>query len=353
MHMSQEETRTVTMEDLARAAGVSQPTVSRALRGDPRISEETKRKVEAMAQRLGYRPDPTLSALMVYRSGKKPAGDHGKIAIVNLTMDKRMDIQKHADLALKLRGVERQAHALGYSTEIFPLGPKPEEQRRLSRILYAQGIRGLIVSPQPKGFPLLSDFEWKHFSAVALGYSIESPLLNYVAQDQRTELLYEKLRELGYRRIGFCIPVAREENYRYSKLGAYLKCLFMDGIPSEQSPPFFYDRWDTLTPEPWVKRHKFDAVMTTIVPEFSQALEGSNLANFHRLGVAALSIAVEEPGNKDVTGIVENITNVGSAAVDLLHQLICHGKRGVPANRQAIILEGKWQRGITAPGKRS
>ncbi len=352
MHMN-EEKGYVTMEDLAREAGVSQPTVSRALRGDPRISEETKRKVKEAASKLGYQPDPTLSALMVYRSGKRPAGDRGKIAIINLTLNKRMEIGKHIDLALKLNGIERQAHTLGYGTEIFSLGPNREDQRRLSRILYAQGVRGVIVSPQPKGFPALNDFDWKHFSAVALGYSIESPHLHYVAQDQRTELLYEKLRELGYRRIGFCAPIAREENYRYSKLGVYLKCLFMDGIPSEQLPPLFYDRWEELKPQPWVKRHRLDAVMTAVVPEFSKTLAGSAYASFGRLGVAALSIPAEDPACAQITGITENISMIGSAAVDLLHQLICHGKRGVPVNRQAIILEGKWQAGTTAPGRRS
>lgn len=44
----------VTSHDVARAAGVSQPTVSRALRNDPNITEKTKDRVAAAAQRLGY-----------------------------------------------------------------------------------------------------------------------------------------------------------------------------------------------------------------------------------------------------------------------------------------------------------
>lgn len=43
-----------TSHDVARAAGVSQPTVSRALRGDVRLSEETRRRVEAAARELNY-----------------------------------------------------------------------------------------------------------------------------------------------------------------------------------------------------------------------------------------------------------------------------------------------------------
>ena len=46
--------RLPTSHDVALAAGVSQPTVSRALRGDPRVTEATRRRVLAAAERLGY-----------------------------------------------------------------------------------------------------------------------------------------------------------------------------------------------------------------------------------------------------------------------------------------------------------
>jgi LacI family transcriptional regulator len=46
----------VTSHDVARLSGVSQPTVSRALRGDPRVAEQTRQKVLAAAAELGYVP---------------------------------------------------------------------------------------------------------------------------------------------------------------------------------------------------------------------------------------------------------------------------------------------------------
>jgi LacI family transcriptional regulator len=45
---------TITSHDVARRAGVSQPTVSRALRGDPRVAEATRERVMLAAAELGY-----------------------------------------------------------------------------------------------------------------------------------------------------------------------------------------------------------------------------------------------------------------------------------------------------------
>ncbi len=53
----------VTSHDVARLAGVSQPTVSRALRDSPKVSETTKARVRKAAQALGYVPSETGRAL--------------------------------------------------------------------------------------------------------------------------------------------------------------------------------------------------------------------------------------------------------------------------------------------------
>jgi DNA-binding LacI/PurR family transcriptional regulator len=49
--------------DIAQLAGVSQPTVSRALRGSPTVSEQTRMRIEAIAQQLNYTVDKNASRL--------------------------------------------------------------------------------------------------------------------------------------------------------------------------------------------------------------------------------------------------------------------------------------------------
>lgn len=53
----------VTSFDIAQLAGVSQPTVSRALRGSTAVSAETRLRIEAIARQLNYKVDKNASNL--------------------------------------------------------------------------------------------------------------------------------------------------------------------------------------------------------------------------------------------------------------------------------------------------
>lgn len=59
----------VTMADVALEAGVNKGTVSRALRGDRRISAETRGRVWETAKKLGYELDAVASGLSSKRTG--------------------------------------------------------------------------------------------------------------------------------------------------------------------------------------------------------------------------------------------------------------------------------------------
>src|SRR5690606_39663678 len=55
--------------DIAYLAGVSQPTVSRALRGHPSVNPETRRRILAIARELNYKVDKNASNLRAQQSG--------------------------------------------------------------------------------------------------------------------------------------------------------------------------------------------------------------------------------------------------------------------------------------------
>jgi LacI family transcriptional regulator len=58
-----------TSHDIAREAGVSQTTVSRALRRDPRVDPGTAARIVEVAQRMGYAPNASARSLVTQRTG--------------------------------------------------------------------------------------------------------------------------------------------------------------------------------------------------------------------------------------------------------------------------------------------
>jgi len=82
----------VTIHDIARAAGVSAPTVSRALNNKPDISEATRQHIFELAEEMGYTPNRAAQMLHHKRSntievlsvGVDPGGMHYRGAHANL-----------------------------------------------------------------------------------------------------------------------------------------------------------------------------------------------------------------------------------------------------------------------------
>jgi LacI family transcriptional regulator len=122
------EARVVTSRDVARLAGVSQPTVSRALRDDPRVSEATKRRVREAAEALQYAPNLIGRALSIGRSTRVGA----------VVTDLHNQFYSHV-----IAPMHRQLEELGYElvliTESSESGPIPE------RVL-ANGLCGVILT---------------------------------------------------------------------------------------------------------------------------------------------------------------------------------------------------------------
>ena len=61
--------KSVTMEDVAKAAGVSRMTVSRALRADGSVSESTRERILKIVNKMNYLPDQMAGSLSSKRSG--------------------------------------------------------------------------------------------------------------------------------------------------------------------------------------------------------------------------------------------------------------------------------------------
>ncbi len=60
--------KAITIKDLAAQLNISVSTVSRALKDNPEISQQTRKTVQALAKELGYRPNPIAVALKTHKS---------------------------------------------------------------------------------------------------------------------------------------------------------------------------------------------------------------------------------------------------------------------------------------------
>src|SRR5476649_2137194 len=196
--------RRVTLADIALKAGVHVTTVSLALRNHPRLPESTRQRIHLLAQELGYRPDPLLRALISYRGGIMARRNTPTLAYVTnwATCWGWKKVTAHPDF---YAGAQAKANQLGYKLEHFWMHEPGLTQGRLSRMLYARGIGGLLFASHGREMGDVVDFDWRHFSAVKIDYLPHRPVLHNVTNNQCdiVRLAMQKVLAAGYRRIGF------------------------------------------------------------------------------------------------------------------------------------------------------
>lgn len=124
-------THTPTMADIARAAGVSASTVSRALAGSPTIPEETRRRIEAVAREAGYTMNRHARSLRMKRSRVM------LVLIPNLANPNFPDLLMHIDKA---------AYDCGYDIMIAHTAIDPHRSDRYVDELLSGGIDGVLLT---------------------------------------------------------------------------------------------------------------------------------------------------------------------------------------------------------------
>lgn len=121
----------VTLDTVAKEAGVSPITVSRALRGERSVAKELVERVKEAASKLGYVPDPAARALASQRSS------HVAVLIPLLSNALFVDL---------LEAVHRTLLPAGYQTLIGVTHYKPDEEEQLLQSYMAHRPAGLLVT---------------------------------------------------------------------------------------------------------------------------------------------------------------------------------------------------------------
>ncbi len=335
----------VTHAQIAKIARLSRSTVSRALQNHPAIPEKTRQRVQKLAEKLGYRPNPLISALMASR--RKPAPPASAIPIAMLTAwPFSCDVAKAAPIQRLLRGAAERALELGYHLEEFWINEPGVTHERLSQILINRGVVAILLAPLPDNHAEIQ-LDWNHFSVAAFAPSANFPLFHRASHFQfgGACLALEEVHRLGYRRPGLVLSTRAAQHIRDQYLGG-MAAIEKRGIFQGKIPWLVLAEENPEALRAWLKRHEPDV----IVGDDSRTVEWLKKIGNAIPRKMAFAHLDRPPGNE--FGGVDQIRElIGRSAIDLIVAQIYRNERGIPPYAKDTQLTGVWVNGQSVPSR--
>ena len=332
----------VSLKDIAGELGISEQTVSRALRGERYVRPELKRQIQELADKLGYRPDPRLNALLAHlRQGKQAA--RGETMALILPDSSEKTARKYHFTRGIVEGVEARIERFGFGLEIHALEDYPSREM-LERVLRARGIELLIIAPMIKGNRRSLSLHWERYAAVLIGPGIWRPRLNRVLPNYYLNLLQilRHVKKLGYRRPALVIKESVlvraassvEASFRQNAglIGLKNPRNFVYREPVEDHPDGYRD---------WLIKMEIDVVLSDQCDDRLLRRIGFSIPQ----DLGFIGIGGDLP--PEISGIDVRTDLLGAHAVDLLAGHYYRNERGIPDIPKILMHEGEWQPGAT------
>ena len=187
----------VTIRDVAAKLGLSAMTVSLALRDNPRIPAETKRRVRAALDKLGYKPSHVARALATGRSN-----------LLGVIVPNSSD-HYYAEV---IRAIEDHASAENYHVLLANGSYEMDRYTERVRDMMSLHVGGIIAAPpftsdKPKLPPFWQSLLKKgnEFDVVLINRELRPTVFHQVAADYTAgvRLVVEALAERGHRRVAY------------------------------------------------------------------------------------------------------------------------------------------------------
>lgn len=332
----------VTLQNIASQAGVARSTVSKALRNSKEIPEKTRLLIQRTAAELGYQPDPVVSNLMQQLRHIRNRKYLEPLAFISC-FPEQGELEKRRTYYHYLLGAEQRGVQLGYQVQHHWFGSVNWSGKRLTQVLKARGIRGLLLSPAP-GIATHIDMDWKQFAVVCFGYSLRDPACNRITSHHYHNMLriFKTLDEYGYRRICLHLPDGAIGESRLNYNFSAAMHIYHQHIPEQHRiPPI---RQFPLSPEHLHQRIQKDKIDVLI------SQDRNDLKMIEGLGYRVpkdISVAFYNASSSSMPGINELPQTVGATAVDMLAEQLYENRLGIPTNRKVVLIEGNWQDGNT------
>ena len=215
----------VTIEDVARAAGVSRQTVSRAINDQGEISPQTRARVLRIVEELGYRPSGIARGLATRRT--RTLG----LVIPDVANPFFSDVA---------RGAEHVAYAEGYNVFLCNTEEDPQRELAVLRSLEGQRVDGVVLCSSRLDDRELRSVVARHSVAVLVNRRLESEgepdrigvvLLDDVAGGR---IAAQHLLDGGHQAVGFVAgpPASRSGRWRAAGYSAALADAGLSGNPA-------------------------------------------------------------------------------------------------------------------------
>ena len=321
----------VTIRQIAKGCGLAVATVSYALRNNPKIPAATIARVHAVAERMGYRPNPRVAALMAHIRRARTVATGERIAFIWLARPTHY-LRTH-------EGAKDRAEQLGYELEDFTLRDHGLNPGRLERILRARRITGIVLSPLDAGESSFAlDWDWSRFSPAIIGNAVCTPELHHAGHHHfgGMRLALQKLVVRGRRRIAAIIESEVNERARRAWSAA-----FLEHHPSRASARRWLraiDAVDTRDLRRWLTTMKPEALVTT--RDMLRRLEAASL-NVSR-EIPEIVLLNWTPAMREFSGIDQCEEVIAAHAVDLVVGQLHRNECGAPEHVKMLLFPGKW-----------
>ena len=180
--------KNVTIKDVAKAAGVSYSTVSRALSGSPEISNDTRERVLQVCREMNYTAN-TIARAMIMKSTKL-------LGLILTSINNPF-------MSEMAYNIDRQARARGYNIVLCNSSGDPEAERELFELMIGRQVDGVLLVPAiADSYDTLMPY-LNRIPTVFVGENLREAPESYVSVDnfKGAQLGVEYLYGLGHRDI--------------------------------------------------------------------------------------------------------------------------------------------------------
>ena len=332
----------VGLRAVAAAAGVSLMTVSLALRNSPLLRRETTKRVQAVADRLGYRPDPEISRLMSRLRPSRKTARCEAIALLDL-WPQAAPQQLSYHMAVRA-SIHARAARLGFAVDMVALRSYRWEAARALRVIRSRGITGVLLLPSAEPIDLGKAADWNGLSVVSATTSVISPRFHQVGPSHlhNIRLVLEEYQKRGYTRIGAILN--QSLNLRTQETYAIALAWKGHGERVLMLPHLEADAEGEARVEQWLRQHDPEVIlggdaMITLLrrPALARRCAGREI----------VSLTNHEGGT--IAFLDQRPASIGECAVSLLTGMMHNHETGVPAEPQVTMIPGTLQQKRSYP----